>query len=85
LPWIILFMMSRPGHITYLSASSCPDYAVHQCARVSTNSQHCHELVVKWIVCYLKGTSTQGFFFRLAPECNVDCYVDTDFTGRIGH
>jgi len=72
------------GMLTYLSASSRPDisYAVHQCARFSVNPQRCHELAVKRIVRYLKGTNTQGFHLRPATERRLDCYVDADFTGN---
>jgi hypothetical protein len=72
------------GMLTYLSASSRPDiaYAVHQCARFSVNPQWCHKLAIKRIVCYLKGTQTQGYHLQPTPARTLDCYVDADFTGN---
>jgi hypothetical protein len=72
------------GMLNYLSATSRPDiaYAVHQCARFSINPKRCHEIAVRRIVRYLKGTPTQGLTLRPSEDKNLNCYVDADFTGN---
>ena len=54
------------GMLTYLSVSSRPDiaFAVHQCARYSTNPMRIHELAVRRIVRYLQGTKDKGYILR---------------------
>jgi len=75
---------SMIGMLTYLSTSTRPDisFAVHQCARFCTNPMRSHELAVRRIVRYLKGTSDHGYILHPTPgNHNVDCYVDADFAG----
>jgi hypothetical protein len=72
------------GMLNHLASSPCPDiaFAVHQCAHYCTNPKCIHELAVRRIVRYLKGTSDQGYL--LCPtksNLNLDCYVDADFAG----
>ncbi len=72
------------GMLTYLSTSTRPDiaFAVHQCARFSTHPKRLHELAVRRIVRYLKGTSSKGYILRpSSTHHNLDCYVDADFAG----
>ena len=54
------------GMLTYLSTSTHPDitFAIHQCARFSTHPQRLHELAVRHIILYLKGTQTKGYILR---------------------
>jgi hypothetical protein len=57
-------------------------YAHNQCARFCTNPKCSHELAVRCIVCYPKGTSNKGYFLKPSPSSlNLDCYVDADFAG----
>jgi len=58
------------GMLTYLSVTSRPEiaYSVHQCARFRTNPRRCHELAIRQIVRYLKGTADKGYF--LQPSVN---------------
>lgn len=51
------------GMLTYLSTSTRPNtaFAVHQCARFSCHPKCSHEIAVRRIVCYLKGTLNKGF------------------------
>jgi hypothetical protein len=71
------------GMLTYLSTSTRPDiaFAVHQCARFCTSPKRSHELAVRHIVRYLKGTKDRGYILRPSSHHNVDCYVDADFAG----
>ena len=70
--------------LIYLSGSSRPDiaYAVNQCARFSHNPRKSHEVGVKYIVQYLKGTRTRGL--EIHPDANLlhlNLFADADFTG----
>ncbi len=72
------------GMLTYLSTSTRPDiaFAVHQCARFSTNPKRIYEVAVRQIVRYLKGTQTKGYILRpSSTNRNLDCFVDADFAG----
>ena len=66
----------------YLAGSTRSDiaYAVHQCARFSHNPKKSHEVGVKHIARYLKGTSTKGII--MSPDLKnmrIDLYTDADF------
>jgi hypothetical protein len=54
---------------------------VHQCARFSTNPSCIHDLAVKRIVRYLKGTRDKGYILCPNGTHTIDCYVDADFAG----
>ena len=59
-------------------------FAVHQCARFSSNPREPHGKAVRRIVQYLIGTRNQGM--HLKPDTKVesnrvDCHVDADFAG----
>ena len=71
------------GMLNYLAASTRPDilFAVHQCARFSSDPKLCHEQGVKRIVRYLKGTLDQGLILTPDSSRSVECYVDADFAG----
>ncbi len=60
-------------------------FAVHQCARFTQNPSHKHELAVKWIVRYLKGTRDKGIILKPSDTHAIDCYVDADFAGVWTH
>ena len=74
---------SAIGMLNYLAASTRPDilYAVHQCARFSTNLKLSHERALKRIVRYLKGTKDKGIILSPDPAKGICCYVDADFAG----
>jgi hypothetical protein len=74
------------GRLLYLSGNSRPDiaFAVHQVARFSHEPKHSHEVAVKRIVRYLKGTRNRGLVFRPRDDWKIDCYVDADFCGLWG-
>jgi hypothetical protein len=71
------------GVLNYIAASSRPDisFAVHQCARFSNSPTRTHELAVKRIIRYLKGTRDKGYILKPNGSDTIDCYVDADFAG----
>jgi hypothetical protein len=71
------------GMLTYLSTSTRPDiaFAVHQCARFSVAPKCIHEIAVRRIIHYLKGTKTKGYILHPSTARTLDCYVDADFAG----
>jgi hypothetical protein len=71
------------GMLTYLSTSTRPDiaFAVHQCARFSIAPKRSHEIAVRRIVRYLKGTHNKGYILRPTSTPTLDCFVDADFAG----
>jgi hypothetical protein len=71
------------GMLTYLSTSTRPDiaFAIHQCARFSTAPKRIHEVAIRRIVHYLKGTKDKGYILRPSTACTLDYYVDADFAG----
>jgi hypothetical protein len=71
------------GILNYIAATSRPDitFAVHQCARFSHNPNRNHEIAVRRIVRYLKGTRDKGYILRPTETPTIDCYADADFAG----
>ena len=70
------------GKLNFLEKSTRPDiaYAVHQCARYSSNPKASHASAVRYIVRYLIATKDKGLI--LAPNAHsFECYVDADFQG----
>ena len=72
------------GKLNFLVKSTHPDlaYAVHQCARFSSDPKQSHVDVIKRIGCYLKGTQDMGITLQPDPQQSFQCRVDTDFTGN---
>jgi hypothetical protein len=56
-------------------------FAVHQCARFTHCLKQIHEVALKRIARYCKGTRESGM--RIAPtnDSKLDQWVDTDFAG----
>jgi hypothetical protein len=71
------------GMLNYIAASTRPDisFAVHQCARFSNDPKQSHELAVKRLVRYLKGSRDKGYILHPNGTHTIDCYVDADFAG----
>lgn len=70
------------GKLNFLEKSTRPDiaFAVHQCARYSSNPKQSHSAAVRYIVRYLIGTKDQGLI--LTPtQHSFECFVDADFLG----
>ena len=70
------------GKLNYLEKSTRTDiaYAVHQCARFSSNPKQSHADAVKYICRYLAGTKEKGRIIK--PENNTfECFVDASHAG----
>ena len=70
------------GKLNFLEKSTRPDiaFAVHQCARYSSNPKQSHSAAVRYIVRYLIGTKEQGLILTPTNH-SFECYVDADFLG----
>jgi len=75
------------GMLLYLTGHSRPDlaFAVHQCARYTFDPKRSHELALKRIGRYLKGTIDKGLILSPSDDFRIDCYPDADFAGLYGH
>jgi len=73
------------GMSNYLASSTRPDiaFAVHQCARFTTAPCRVHELVIRCVLRYLKGTSTKGYILKPTSDRNLNCFIDADFAGLL--
>lgn len=71
------------GMMMYLATNSRPDiaFAVNSCARFTHNPKHSHEVALKHIARYLKGTADRGMRIRPDQDLTLDCSVDADFCG----
>ena len=75
------------GMLLYLASNSRPDiaFAVHQCARFSHCPRATHEIAVKKICRYLKGSFDQGIIFTPTPDAfDIEYFCDSDFVGLFG-
>ena len=72
------------GKLNYLEKSCRPDiaYAVHQCARFSSQPKKKHGEAVRWLVKYLKGTRDKGTILKPKRGRGLEVYVDADFAGN---
>ena len=72
------------GKMNYLEKASRPDiaYAVHQCARYSSNPKVEHSAAIKWIGRYLKGTLKRGMLYNPDDSKGLEVHVDADFIGN---
>ena len=59
--------------------------AVHQCYRFAPNTKASHEMALKRICWYLKGTKENGMVFNTSNKMLVGCYSDVYFAGLWGH
>ena len=74
------------GMLMYFASNSCPDiaFAAHQCACFSHCPKASHEVAVKKICWYLKGTLNRGIIYTPTSSFSADCYCDSDFVGLFG-
>jgi len=72
------------GKLNYLAQCTRPDivYAVHQCARFSSNPRREHTEAVVYICRYLKGTPELGLHFKPDVTKSFECYADADYCGN---
>ena len=75
------------GMLLYLVGHSRPDcaFAVHQCARYTFEPKRIHEVALKKIGRYLKGTADKGLIMDPSDDVAIDCYPDADFAGLWGY
>jgi hypothetical protein len=72
------------GKLNFLEKSTRPEiaYAVHQCARFSSNPKQSHANAVKYLCRYLAGTKTKGLILPADPSKSFEVHVDCDFAGN---
>jgi hypothetical protein len=71
------------GMMMYLASNSRPDiaFAVHQCARFTHCPKRSHEVALKRIARYLRGTREQGMLIEPDDNLQLNLYADADFAG----
>jgi hypothetical protein len=70
----------------YLASNTRPaiDYDLHQAAICSYGTKNSHDVAVKLIPRYLKGNPYKGIIFKPNKSNNIDCCVDSEFSGLFG-
>ena len=69
------------GKLNYLAQTTRPDimYAVHACAKFSSDPRKEHGEAILHIAMYLKGTRTLGLKFKPDPTKGFEDYCNTNF------
>lgn len=72
------------GKLNFLEKSSRPDlaYAVHQCARFSSDPREEHYEAVRYIAKYLMQNKDEGITFKPDFSKSLEVWVDADFSGN---
>jgi hypothetical protein len=72
------------GKLNYLEWGIRSDisYTTHQCAWFTADPKRPHTEAVRWLVYYLIGTRTRGYYIDLSSKQGLEVYVDTDFSGN---
>jgi hypothetical protein len=72
------------GKLNFLEKGTRPDiaYAVHQCARFSSNPKKSHGDAIINLAKYLKGTRDKGIYMKKNSEKSFEVYADADFSGN---
>ena len=72
------------GKLNFLEKGTRPDiaYAVHQCARFSSNPKKSHGDALINIAKYLKGTKDKGIYIKKNAIKSFEVYADADFSGN---
>jgi hypothetical protein len=72
------------GKLNFLEKSTRPEiaYAVHQCARFSSNPKKSHANAIKYLCRYLMGTKEKGLILCADPSKSFEVHVDCDFAGN---
>jgi hypothetical protein len=70
--------------LNFLEKSTRPEiaYAVHQCARFSSNPKKSHANAIKYLCRYLAATKTKGLILQADPSKSFEVHVDCDFAGN---
>jgi Reverse transcriptase (RNA-dependent DNA polymerase) len=74
------------GMMLYL-CNTRPDiqFAVSQCARFTADPRKSHEIALKRIGRYLKGTKDRGLVLKPDDALEIELFVDADFAGLHGY
>jgi hypothetical protein len=72
------------GKLNFLEKSTRPEiaYAVHQCARFSSNPRKSHANAIKYLCRYLAATKDKGLILKADPSKSFEVHVDCDFAGN---
>ena len=72
------------GKLNFLEKSSRPDlaYAVHQCARFSSDPREEHYDTVRYLTRYLLDTKDEGLIFDAKMKDSLSVWVGADFSGN---
>ena len=72
------------GKLNYLEKSTRPDiaYAVHQCARFSSDPKIEHAQAVEYLIKYLEGTKDKGIVMQPKIGLMLEVFADADFCGN---
>jgi len=78
-----LLTSSKAKDTKYITQNTRPDtsFAVHQCARYSSNPSALHELAVKRIGRYLLGSKDKGMVLHPNQNFKLEMFIDADFAG----
>ena len=70
------------GKLNFLEKSTRPDiaFAVHLCARYSSNPKEIHSAAVRYIVRYFLARRDKGLILK-PNDHSFDCYANADFQG----
>jgi hypothetical protein len=71
------------GQLNFLEKSTRPDiaYAVHQCARFSSDPRASHKMAILRIGRYLMATRSEGIVFE-PDNSSLELWCDADFSGN---
>ena len=72
------------GKLNFLEKSTRPEiaYAVHQCARFSSNPKQSHANAIKYLCRYLMATKDKGLILKADKSKSFEVHVDCDFAGN---
>lgn len=72
------------GKLNFLEKSTRPDiaYAVHQCARFSSDPKKIHYDAVMYLGRYLKGTRSEGIIINPRLTNSFEVWADADWSGN---
>jgi len=67
--------------LNFIAANTQPDilFAVHQCAKFSSQPCLLHEKAIKHIRCYLYLTCNRGLILQPKPDHSLNAYADSNF------
>jgi hypothetical protein len=72
------------GKLNFLEKSTRPviAYAVHQCARFSSNPKQSHANAIKYLCCCLMAKKDKGLILKADTSKSFEVHVDCNFAGN---